>query len=198
GVVAADSLSLTTASGSYGNITLGDAASGTSYATVEADGSGTVSQTAGVLSGGNVNVSSGSGNINMSTDANKLTVSTGADVTINNANGMLLGTSTVGGQLNVTANGAMSVIGDVLADNLQLSTASGSNGSINLGGNVKGTTSAAVSADGSGNITQSQGTLTGSTMTLASQSGDIGIAKGKADTLTLNTTGNASFANGQD
>src|SRR5262249_15925790 len=117
---------------------------------------------------------------------------------ITNATAMSLSASTVGGNLLVSANGALTTTGAVSAGYLSLLTATSSNGNITLGDDVTGTTYVTVSADGSGHITQTGGTLTSALVNLSSGSGDITALSTVIDTLSVHTGGSATVINSGD
>src|SRR5262249_35454871 len=127
-----------------------------------------------------------------STNAGTLTVNTGGNATITNSSAIILGASTVGGQLQVSANGSLTTSDVVSANILQFSTATGSDGDISFGANATGTTSATITANGHGTITG--GTLGGGLVTLTSDTGNIDLAT-NASSIAASTGGNLTIAN---
>jgi len=107
--------SVTLETTSNGNISLGANIGGGSTTDIFANGTGTISQSAGTVSGSTVNLQSGSGDIfglsddqghPLDTSALALTVNTSGSGFITNAGAVTLGTSLVGNQLQITTTGA--------------------------------------------------------------------------------------------
>jgi hypothetical protein len=199
-------LTLTTVSGSNGNITFNGFAAGQDV-TVSADGSGDISRNSGTIIATNaLTLTSGSGDIgpsgsDLDTDTATLFANTTGNVNIDNTGGGLnLGAST-GAAFRVSANGGIDLVDTLTAtSSVELSTQAGSNGSIDFAGNINAVGgSVTLSADGTGSITRTSGTISTSTldMTAGGVIGSMGSnILTSATTLTANTSGGDVFVTG--
>jgi hypothetical protein len=108
--IGSDNFNLTLKSG--GNIALQGNITTSGNITFTSDGSGTISQTAGLLSGNHLTFTSGSGDIGsishpLETAATKVTANTSGSVYIHEQDGLILGNSSAGGNFSVLAEGAI-------------------------------------------------------------------------------------------
>ncbi len=145
---------------------------------------GTVQQTAGLITGGTVNLdglvaSFGTPTNQINVSATTLTAGPYGDAYINNVGGaLLIGNSSPAGVFFVTSNGPITTTGPVSATQVVLQTAAGSNAGITIGGNISGKfaygSSVTLLADGAGSIIRAAGVISGPTVKLITGGGSIG------------------------
>lgn len=199
-----------------GNVVLNDSVGGGSSTIVYASGAGTLTQSAGSVSGTAVDLSSDTGSIGTSTKAistsaaSNLTATTGGtgSVFLDQASAVNLLPSSAGDhfELSVAGDFTYTATNTVTADSITLVTASGSDGDINVNANMSAPTSIILNADGSGSIGGS-GTITTASLQLTSGTGDIGSPGQPLNTISplvqvstagdvyLSSTGTVSLAN---
>ena len=178
--VSAQDISLSTAAGTNGKISIAANAKATNSLALTADGSGSITQTSGLISGTNVNLLSSTGSLGSSgaalqTDSSILVASTGGtgDVFLNEAGTVSLASSKAGGTFDLTVGADFSLLNPLSAPNIAIRTTAASNGSINIGTSSTTTSSMLLSAGGSGAITQSL-IIAVPSLKLVSGSGSIG------------------------
>lgn len=126
----------------------------------------------------------------LSTSASSISCNTGGSVFIGNAGSLNIGTSSAGGQLNLTAGGDITTAGPMSAQSLVLST-TGNNGKITLSASATAAINAVLVAYGSGLISSSStaAALSSPSITVISPLGSIGSA---AHSLIVNSPAVAS------
>ncbi|MBK8191162.1 MAG: filamentous hemagglutinin N-terminal domain-containing protein [Vampirovibrionales bacterium] len=197
--LSASNISLITQSN--GDITLHDNLTATNNLTLTLDGTGVLTQSAGVLSAQTLSLdthtSVGSALDRLDTNISNLSATIQGPahhLFLAEANNLSINASSASGTLDITAAGDITTAGDISADATTLAS-SDPDGDIALNHNVTGTTSLTITASGTGDITQSAGVLNAGTLALSSTSGDIGTAGNAIDSnataASLNTTGDA-------
>ncbi len=169
--------------GSFSTLNLG-AALGGAVTNISLGLNATVQQTAGLITGGTVNLdgllaSFGTLSNQLNVSATTLTAGPYGNAYINNVGGALsIGNSSPAGVFFVTSNGPITTTGPVSATQVVLQTAAGSNAGITVGGNISGTfafgSSVTLLADGAGSIVRTAGVISGPTVKLITGGGSIG------------------------
>jgi hypothetical protein len=197
----AGTVNLTTYAGSGGAIGLAASVGGGATTTIDADGSGAITQSAGVVSGTFVNLVSDTGSIGtnlaeINTTAGTLTANSGAgaSVYISETDGITVGASSAGSLWQLRAQGSINVTGALTANNVSISANAGSAGAIDIANVVTGTNSITLAADGNANVsTSGPGVVSGGTAYLSSGTGHLGTLvtslKTNVDSLSVSTSG---------
>lgn len=180
GVVTAPIVSISTTSND--SITLSNDVNGATSVDISANGSGTITRTAGLVTGGDVTFTSGSGTIGTSgahiqTSATTLaaTTSGSADVFITEADAVTINPSQAGDEFDLTVGGDFDVSAGSAINAPTIRVTTTVNGDITIDGDFGASTSLTFNAGGTGVIAHNSGTLTSPTITL-SAGGDIGAA----------------------
>lgn len=181
GALTANSMELMTTANN-GSITVSSNITSPNYLDLIAHGSGSISQTAGVLSTSGLYVASGSGNIgsstaNLSTNAFYLRISTTGDAYVSSTGSVYMGGTSSGNTLYIQSNGQLEVGTAINATTLTLA----SSGSVIITGNITATT-VTLSGSGYGNILRNGGVIYATTLALSTSSGTIGTSGNKIST----------------
>lgn len=151
-----------------GNIALAAALTGVN--SVDLVSAGTITQSAGVVSGDALSVSFGSGPVTLSTSVNSLTTLSAGTLTINEANNITLGSQQVDTLTVTSAAGNILTNFNFVVGDLTLTATSGT---INVSNDIIVTNTATLTASG-GMTTTAGGSVTSNNVVLSS-AGTIGV-----------------------
>ncbi len=189
-VTAVSSINFTATSGSNGSISISNnvTASGVSgLINLTADGSGTITQTAGLLTAPTVNLASVTGNIGSNTNnillsTQSLTISNQASAFIANNGNLNLNSLSLANTFSLSNTGNLTVIGNITVPNLILYTNNG--GALTVNAQVGIATGTDI-FNASGYLTTgSNGVIIANSLSLVSSTGEIGFGVGGAQPLT--------------
>ncbi len=193
--VFSDQLLIQAAPGSNAGIVIGSNLVATDSVKLVADGTGNIAQTTNtVITTTNLNLTGnadiGASGQGITTSAQNLAVNGGGSAFIENVSSspVNLGTSTVGGSLQLTSTSSINATGDVQASNIVLQTAPGTNAGINISANLNSTGQVTLQAEG-GKVSQGTGFVVNADkgVTLVTENGKISSAGGTVNLTVLSS-----------